>query len=81
MVRDVAINDLSCDASCANVCTNGQYVWMSEVSECLSSCNCDAFDDLVDFEYKGKFNYQQLVVYSQGNMKLWNLFKQNKNRI
>jgi hypothetical protein len=62
-VRSTAINDLGCNATCVNRCTNGYTTCFFELSSCISQCSCYNLDDVIRLE-KGQYNYPSLMLYA-----------------
>lgn len=78
-VRNTAVNDLGCNATCVNTCTNGHTVCFFELSQCLSQCTCANIDEVIRLE-KGQYNYPQLMLYAKGSQRAINTFFKNMNK-
>lgn len=79
-VRATAINDLGCNSTCVNRCTNGYTTCFFELSSCISQCTCANLDEVIHLE-KGRYNYPQLMLYAKGSQRAINTFFRNKDLI
>lgn len=78
-VSSTAINDLGCNATCVNRCTNGRTTCFFQLSECISRCECANIDEVIRLE-KGQYNYPQLMLYAKGNQRALNTFFRNMDK-
>jgi len=78
LVTDVATSDLGCNSTCVARCAN-RYSDFWNTAACISNCQCD-IENIIDVQ-QGTYNYSELVLYSQGDVKRWNLFKKFENSL
>lgn len=79
-IRSTAINDLGCNSTCVNRCTNGYTTCFFELSSCISRCACANLDEVIRLD-RGQYNYPSLMLYAKGNQRAINTFFRNKNMI
>jgi len=47
------------------------------MDECVSHCPCN--QQVIKIQ-DGRYNYPELILYTQGDLKAWNLFKSIRNK-
>ena len=78
-VRATAIEDLGCDSTCVNYCTNGYYVTFYDLSSCIDLCYCDGLESAINLD-DGTYNMPQLVLYAKGSKQALSALYRNKNK-